>query len=62
MLKEKNQRARGRKNMIFVKNCDIIKKDHSLTCICIKDNKNIRIIANFSNDTSYYRFDLSRFA
>lgn len=62
--REKSKSQREKEYMIFVKNCDITKKDHSLTCICIKDNKNVIIIAYFSNDIAYYRFDLSppRFA
>lgn len=38
--RKKSKSKREKEYMIFVKNSDIVKKDYSLTCICIKNNKN----------------------
>lgn len=38
--REKSKSQREKEYIIFVKNSDIIKKDYSLTRICIKGNKN----------------------
>lgn len=38
--REKSKSQREKEYIIFVKNSDIVKKDYSLTRICIKDNKN----------------------